>query len=274
MKVFWLKPLLFLLLLGLAMSVKAEGIDPRLTSNLYIIFDGSGSMSEEKCSGTRTKIEVAKEALQTFLRSVPDDYNVGLFVFDRDGQRELVGLGPVARNELVQKIGSITAGGSTPLCDAIDFSRGQLLKQNERQLGYGNYTLLIVTDGEANRKSELPAFIKPVTEQGVYVQVIGFCLSRTHSLKKMVHKYREASSAEELEQAFSEVLGEAEQFDDIGQWDESEGQTSAQETAPEQPQSQVGRETTAGNGRMVLYVALAFLGLCLFLVIRSITKRG
>ncbi|MBN2382022.1 VWA domain-containing protein [bacterium] len=200
----------------------AQTVDPRLRHNLYIIFDGSGSMDDEECSAPYTKIEVAKKALITFLDTIPADYNLGLYVFDHHGQRELFALGQLERGSLFDKISAIRAGGSTPLCSSIEFASTKLLEQKEKQLGYGHYMLLIVTDGRANREAELPASLQPVIEQGIIIQVIGFCLSQSHSLQKMVHAYRDANSAQELVTALSEVLGEADRFVDFGDWREFE----------------------------------------------------
>ena len=50
--------------------------DPRLDSNLAVVFDGSGSM-------TGKPIETAKTSLVSFLRSVPEGWNVGVVVFDK-----------------------------------------------------------------------------------------------------------------------------------------------------------------------------------------------
>jgi len=115
-------------------------------------------------------------------------------------------------------VDSIRAGGKTPLCAAIETSRQKLAQQQKKQLGYGEYTLLVVTDGEANNKNALPKIVQKATNEGIVVQVIGFCLASTHSLKSQVHKYREANSPEELQSAFESVLGEAEEFSDISEF--------------------------------------------------------
>ncbi|MFC1850994.1 VWA domain-containing protein [candidate division CSSED10-310 bacterium] len=156
-------------------QVDAAPVDQKLSHNLYIIFDASGSMFQIDCSGGQRKIKVAKEAIITFLAKVPPQFNLGLHVFDEKGSREIYPLGNINRQELVDKVKNIRAGGKTPLCAAIDASRKALLKQKQKQLGYGEYTMLIVTDGEANRKQALPSFVQKATDEGFVVQVIGFC---------------------------------------------------------------------------------------------------
>ncbi|MFC1849703.1 VWA domain-containing protein [candidate division CSSED10-310 bacterium] len=198
---------------------EATQLDSRLQKNLYIVFDGSGSMTNSKCSGKQRKIDVAKDALVTFLKTIPEDYNCGLFVFDKQGSREIYPFSSIDRQQLISIIQSIKAGGSTPLGNAIDQAKQAIVQQKQKQLGYGEFILLIVTDGEADNKRKLPAHVKPVTDEGIVIQVIGFCLGQTHSLKQNVHKYREANSPQELETALQDVLGEAETFTDLSEFE-------------------------------------------------------
>lgn len=194
--------------------------DVRLTKNLYIILDASGSMYQIRCSGNKHKITIAKDSLSTFMQHVPADYNVGLYVFDNQGSRELVSLGKINTPMLLQKVKAIQAGGKTPLCNAIEKASEKLLTQKKEQLGYGEYIMLIVTDGEADNQVALPKYVQEATDEGIVVEVIGFCLASQHSLKTMVHKYREANSPEELKTALEAVLGEAEEFTDLSSFEE------------------------------------------------------
>ncbi len=50
---------------------KSEGVASNLTArNFYVVFDGSGSMSERACQGEGRKIEQAKNAVRFFVRSL------------------------------------------------------------------------------------------------------------------------------------------------------------------------------------------------------------
>jgi len=205
---------LFSILLSV-LIVTAESSDQRLAKNLYIVFDGSGSMWQQKCAGGDYKINVAKNALLTFLSSVPSEYNLGLFVFDDKGSREIYQLGTINRATLSDRVKSIFAGGKTPLCNALDQASRVMGEQKKKQLGYGEFTVLVVTDGEADNIQALPVHVQKLTDQGITIQVIGFCLDTEHSLKRMVHKYREANSADELSAAMEAVLGEADTYTDM-----------------------------------------------------------
>ena len=63
---------------------------PALTRNFYFIFDGSGSMNDEDC-GERfeTRVDGAKWAVKEFLQGIPNDVNIGLYLFDSGGTREV-----------------------------------------------------------------------------------------------------------------------------------------------------------------------------------------
>lgn len=203
-----------LLVVPMSLPASESTTDWRLTRNLYIILDASGSMYERKCTGGDMKINVAKQALVTFLGSVDDATNLGFYTFDERGPHEVIPLGKVDRASLIERIKAIRAGGNTPLPESIDAARTALLKQKNEQLGYGDYTLLVVTDGESTSRRSLAEPVRLATENGIVVQVIGFCLDGAHSLKSLVNKYREANSPEELKSALQAVLGEAESYQD------------------------------------------------------------
>ena len=78
---------------------ESEGAEASLARNFYFIFDGSGSMKSAPggaCGGDQSfgsKLEGAQWAVEEFLAKVPEDVNIGLYVFDRDGRQEVVPLG-------------------------------------------------------------------------------------------------------------------------------------------------------------------------------------
>jgi len=106
----------------------AAGEEPDLTRNVYFIFDGSGSMGDPlsyDCGGDQnfsSKLEGAKWAVRTFMEKLPENMNIGLFVFDATAQREAVSLGAGNREEFLQEIEAVGAGGGTPLAQSIKFS--------------------------------------------------------------------------------------------------------------------------------------------------------
>ena len=182
--------------------------------NYYIVLDASGSMNEKGCSGEQSKIRAAKEALQAFVQTLPRDANLGLQVFDARGVNEWLPLGVNNRPEFQRQLDTVRANASTPLKAAITNAYGKLQAQGARQLGYGEYHLVIVTDGHADQGQDPTAIVnKILAESPVVVQTIGFCIGGKHALNQAGRTmYREANNVEELRQGLADVLAEAPQF--------------------------------------------------------------
>ena len=184
--------------------------------NYYIILDGSGSMSDKECGGGTTKIEAAKQALAEFAKSVPASAQLGLAAFDAQGPTERVPLGRGNRDRFLQEVRSVSSNGDTPLKTAITLGIGKLEDAARRQLGYGEYNLVIVTDGAANPSSEDPGEVIDdiLARSPVTIHTIGFCIGKDHSLNQPGRTiYRTADNPAELRSGLGEVLAEAETFD-------------------------------------------------------------
>jgi uncharacterized protein with von Willebrand factor type A (vWA) domain len=182
--------------------------------NYYVVFDGSGSMNEEGCSGSQKKIVAAKAALASFAASLPAQANLGLQVFDARGVRERLPLGTGNRQEFTRLVNEVRANAGTPLRDAVSQAYAKLVDQGAKQLGYGEYHLVIVTDGAADAGQDpTPIVNQLLAESPVVVQTIGFCIGSDHSLNQAGRTiYRAADNAAELRQGLADVLAEAPQF--------------------------------------------------------------
>lgn len=188
-----------------------------LARNFYFIFDASGSMKnrpEAPCEPGRfrTKLDGALWAVHTFLEKVPDDVHLGLYVFDRRGRRELVPLGTGNRESFMEQMKTISPGGGTPLADSIREGTKKLVEQYGAQLGYGEYRLIVVTDGEA---SEIPEAARFAAEWGMPIYAIGLCIGRNHPLRVHAVSYRAADSFQDLERGLTETLAELPNFDAV-----------------------------------------------------------
>ena len=108
-----------------------------LTRNFYFIFDGSGSMSEsltKQCKGDKrfsSRLEGAKWAVEQFLPLVPRDVNLGLWIFDTNGNSERVPLGPDNRGQFLTEVKKTRAGGKTPLTESIEQGVNRLVQQRD-----------------------------------------------------------------------------------------------------------------------------------------------
>ncbi len=185
-----------------------------LAQNFYIILDGSGSMQGSECSNGQTKLKTAKQALGQFVEQISTQANIGLLAFDKKGVQELKPLGKHGRTALQGSINQVHAGGGTPLSVAIEHGYKALTKQASLQLGYGEYHLVVVTDGEANTGYEPNKAVQSVlTESPVVIHTIGFCIRGSHSLNQQgLTLYKAANDPKALAQGLSNVLAELPDF--------------------------------------------------------------
>jgi len=185
-----------------------------IAKNFVVIFDGSGSMSETQCAEGRTKIKVAKKAVIEWSESVPAGAQVGLVSFHKQGWSSMP-VAPYDRDAFLDVINSIEAGGSTPLAQAVQRANEMLTSQAKKQLGYGEYTIVVVTDGIADDPKKLMGTVNPILEQTpMVIHTIGFCIGDQHSLNQPGRTYyRTANNPAALRKGLQEVLAEAESFD-------------------------------------------------------------
>jgi len=187
-------------------SVERESSENMLKKNYYIIFDASGSMQGDK-------IITAKKALLEFVKHVPEDANLGLAVFDATGLSERNRLGG-NRNDLVDLISRVRAEGGTPLRSALQLAYDKINIQAARQLGYGEYSIIVVTDGEASQGEEPDKIVNRIlAESPVSIHTIGFKIGTNHSLNQPGKiLYKQANNLMELSAGLEEVLAELEDF--------------------------------------------------------------
>lgn len=198
-----------------AQTAASTGVDPgtAVRRNYYVVFDASGSMMETRCSDPEFKITVAKRALVEFASKLPPEANLGLSVFDRSGIRELIPLGPIAQERVASAIAPIHAGGATPLVEAMRKAAQALTEQGRRQFGYGEFHLVVVTDGESTDGNPSAMVDEVVATSPIVLHTVGFCIGPNHSLNqpgKVV--YRPADNPAELAKGLADVLAESPSF--------------------------------------------------------------
>lgn len=183
-------------------------------SNFYFLFDMSGSM-DDKCSGER-KIDGAKEAVARFMKNIPDDVNIGLMVFGTrtaEGYEETLPLGPNNKQKFLDIINNLQPTSQTPLGEALLAGVGKVVEQYKKQLGYGIYRIIIITDGEQTG-IDLREPCRFLSQHGfIGLYSIGLCMKKSHTLKKYSLSYRDANNYEQLEQALVEATAETDVFD-------------------------------------------------------------
>lgn len=198
-------------------SVDAPPRAARLDAHNYaLLLDGSGSMAESRCSGGMKKIDAAVAALRGFVDAVPADANLGLTVFDSRGIGERVALGLDNRDAVRSAIGQVRTGGGTPLRRSIELAYDKLTLQARSQLGYGEYHLVIVTDGQPDPPSEDPGRVvsRILADTPIVVHTVGFCIGTDHVLNQPGRSYYVAAETpDQLQQGLNAVLAESARFD-------------------------------------------------------------
>lgn len=200
--------LLLITLLITNMCIAEGGVH---TDNIVVILDASGSMKNKfRGDETKSKMDAAKEALQEVLAKIPDGTNIGVLVFSgRNVTNEWVyPLGPKDTNRLIEAINRPEPEGGTPLGRYIRIGANRLLEQREKQYNYGNYRLLIVTDGEAQDPENVAKYTPEILNRQLRVDVIGVDMNTDHQLAQEADSYRRADNPGELVAAVSQILAE------------------------------------------------------------------
>lgn len=195
---------LVLVLVPLAPAAAADWHD-----SVVVVLDGSGSMDGRMGQG-QSKMQAAKSALKRVLAQLPESTHVGILAFGSVGPgRWLYPLSAVEdKASLEASINRIDAAGGTPLGDCIKQGADALLDDRKEQFGYGTYTLLVVTDGEANDPWFVDEYAPEIVARGIRLDVIGVAMQQDHTLARSAHSYRRANDPKSLERAVSEVFAE------------------------------------------------------------------
>ncbi len=181
------------------------------TDNIIVILDASGSMREKfRADESKSKMEAAKAALREVLAKVPDGTNIGLLVFSGSNVHNewVYPLGPKDTEILMAAIDRPQPGGGTPLGKYMRIGANRLLEQREKQYNYGNYRLLIVTDGISQDQEKVEQYTPDILNRQIRVDVIGVDMETDHSLAKDADSYRKADNPGELVAAVSQILAE------------------------------------------------------------------
>ena len=189
----------------------AESESDKLKKNYYIVFDNSGSMGGSGCNGGGSKEEIAKNAVRAFVGSMTATSNVGMVVFDGDTSERVALTDTDKLTKIEQALKQTSNGGGTPLEEAMRIGVHKLAVQAGKQGGYGEYHLVVVTDGEAD--THLDGVVDEiVSNTPVVIHTMGFCLNN-HALNQPTKTvYKSADNYEALKKGLKEVLTEADSF--------------------------------------------------------------
>lgn len=202
-----------------ALPSGSEVSEAALRRNFLVVLDGSGSMSERACGSSLTKYKSAKDALSYFIKALNSDDNLGLVAFDSSGTNVRLPLnhGMQHHKEFVGKVSQVKSDSDTPLGQAISVAFEALKQQAGRQMGYGEYHMVVVTDGVASDPVLMRSVVNNVLRDSpVVLTTFGFCIHNEHALNQPGQTiYKEARNTEDLVQGLEAVAAEAASFQDM-----------------------------------------------------------
>ncbi len=185
------------------------GAEDVMVNNVVVVLDASGSMNSFMRGTTTVKMDAAKDALKEVLAQVPPDTHIGLLVFGGGDNKEWrFPLGPRDDNKIKAAIDRATPNGGTPLGRFIAMGTDALKDKRKKQLGYGTYRLLVVTDGQASDPEKVNVYAPSVISSGIRLDVIGVDMSGKHKLANWAHSYRSADDPQALKKAVADVFAE------------------------------------------------------------------
>ncbi|MEC5423495.1 VWA domain-containing protein [Virgibacillus sp. C22-A2] len=124
------------------------------TANISILLDASGSMAQQ--IGGKTKMDLAKKAIDDFVASMPEESNIALRVYGHKGSNQkkdkelscdstemVYPLQPYHESDFNKAMDSVKSTGYTPLAKAISES-----KKDFEQAGNTDHNIIyVVSDG-------------------------------------------------------------------------------------------------------------------------------
>ncbi|MEL6179676.1 MAG: vWA domain-containing protein [Myxococcota bacterium] len=195
---------LALALVTLSFAPQAQADDKSAHNCLAILVDASGSMEG-------TKMVQAKKTLTEVLSKLPQDTWVAVLAFSNEHVATVYPLNQVDTTKLNTAINAIRPSGGTPLGKAIKAGADILMTERAKQHGYGNYQLVIVTDGEASGQGEpsrMQTYAPMVGQRRIRMDVIGVEMpgGQRHWLANTAHSYQAAEDAVALAAALKQAI--------------------------------------------------------------------
>lgn len=192
--------------------------------NISILLDASGSMAAQVSGGR--KMDVAKDAVETFVSTFPEEANVSLIAYGHKGSNnkkdkqlscseieEIYPLDTYEKSNFSNALKSVDATGWTPLADAIKKS-GETLKANAEE--NSKNIVYIVSDGLETCGGNPAKEAEALQKDGISatVNIIGFDVNNAEqqALKEVAEAgggtFTSANSKSDLESYFESEYNE------------------------------------------------------------------
>jgi len=200
-------------LLTCAISAHAQPAAPQGPGQSMLVLDASGSMWGQ--IGGKPKIEIAREAVASMLKSWPTSQQLGLMAYGHRSKGNCADIemlkapGSVDKTSFQQSVNALQPKGMTPISASVRMAAEQL-KFSERKA-----TVILVSDGEETCHADPCALGKELEKLGVdfTAHVVGFDIEKNPKAKAELQclasstggRYLDAKDAGELNKALREV---------------------------------------------------------------------
>lgn len=181
-------------------------------SVIAVVLDDSGSMRQNmaRSRSASSRMQAAKAALAQVIEQLPPETQLGIFTLNRNrrGDHWIIPIAPIDKASAIAQIEGLRADGGTPLGASLKSAADNLLSIRER-LVYGDFRLLVITDGEATDRELLDAYLPDLLARGLTLDVIGVDMLDEHSLANRSHSYRRADDEASFAEAITAVFAES-----------------------------------------------------------------
>lgn len=200
-------------LLTCVISAHAQPAAPQGPGQSMLVLDASGSMWGQ--IGGKPKIEIAREAVASMLKSWPTSQQLGLMAYGHRSKGNCADIemlkapGSVDKTSFQQSVNALQPKGMTPISASVRMAAEQL-KFSERKA-----TVILVSDGEETCHADPCALGKELEKLGVdfTAHVVGFDIDKNPKAKAELQclasstggRYLDAKDAGELNKALREV---------------------------------------------------------------------
>ena len=155
------------------------------------------------------RLEDAKKALKFFLDNLKPNDRVSMITLNSGIYK--------GKEDILQNYLDIQADGGTPLGKSLRKAKRFLDKLIKKNSGYGKYVIISISDGVAtdvndNELQDILSSIYYSKGADIILHTIGFHLDDTNNLNSPYTNYLSANSQVQLQNLFSQILAEDENF--------------------------------------------------------------
>lgn len=172
---------------------------------ITIIFDTSGSMADAR------KMDQAKTAFATWLKTLPDSHALGLIDFYRSAGRLAIPLGTDQREKLMQHVKAAKPSGKTPICQCLIEAKKDIAKRRAEHSPYERHVVVVFTDGKetVDKRGTSGVVQEIMSLRSAQVEVVGIGFrGEGEFMKGAVTQYFDANNEKELIASLSQVDAE------------------------------------------------------------------